>query len=428
MANRKKIALYTGLLSLLLSSSVLLTGDGFRNYLNSSYIPNTTIVSNTSTNSSNNSNNNNKNNSIQSESIDFLVSTDSSYMDNSTDNDSTDNNIKDVPVIDDENESNPSQDISQNLDFVVEKSNGITDVVETIPKESLANGNTQDKTQSTDLEPLDNTSNISGDVIIYDATFYNSLENRLTPFIEINDEFLEKYNGRRKSWVYDKGNLTENDQIIYLTFDDGPNSNTIKILNILEEYGIKGTFFVNGRSDESSFEIYRRIVNDGHSIGNHTYSHNYSKIYGSVENFLTDFYKLEDLIKKETGVEPLKIYRFPGGSSNGVSLKPGGKYMMCLIEEELALRGYKCFDWSECHSDGCQKDNNSASTIIKTENTTKYLINKYGYSINLMHDNSLTPKVLKEFIPWALDNGYEFRSMDENSATVLQSYINPNRY
>ena len=125
---------------------------------------------------------------------------------------------------------------------------------------------------------------------------------------------------------------------IYLTFDDGPSANTITILNYLRDYGVKATFFVV--PNEGHLYLLDRIVNEGHAIGVHSNTHNYQKIYASVEAFLEDFNAIRTLIYEQTGVLT-DIYRFPGGSINSYN-----KEIREDIIEEMSRRGFVYFDWN----------------------------------------------------------------------------------
>lgn len=98
--------------------------------------------------------------------------------------------------------------------------------------------------------------------------------------------------------------FVKKEKTVYLTFDDGPSKFTEKFLNILAKHKVKATFFVVGRSDPKSLEIMKRIVDDGHTLAPHTYTHVYNSIYASVESFLDDFNKIHDLIYETTGVKP----------------------------------------------------------------------------------------------------------------------------
>ena len=110
--------------------------------------------------------------------------------------------------------------------------------------------------------------------------------------------------------------------VMYLTFDDGPSERTAKILDILKEKDAKATFFVVGSSSQESKELLRRIVNEGHTLAMHSYSHNYKKIYASVEDYLADMYQIFTQMREETCVTP-SLFRFRGGSVDGYN---GGVY------------------------------------------------------------------------------------------------------
>ena len=102
---------------------------------------------------------------------------------------------------------------------------------------------------------------------------------------------------------------------IFLTFDDGPSERTSEILEILREKNVKATFFVTGNASQKGQALMKQIVDEGHTIGIHTYTHEFRQIYASVSAFLDDFNKIYNLIYEATGVKP-KIFRFPGGSKN----------------------------------------------------------------------------------------------------------------
>lgn len=127
---------------------------------------------------------------------------------------------------------------------------------------------------------------------------------------------------------------------LYLTFDDGPSSNTNVILDILKIYDIKATFFVTGKTDEQSLQAYRRIVEEGHTLGMHSYSHSYQDIYDSVERFGEDLTRLQEHLYEVTGVW-CRYYRFPGGSSNQVS-----KVEMQDLIDYLNRQDIRYFDWN----------------------------------------------------------------------------------
>lgn len=207
-----------------------------------------------------------------------------------------------------------------------------------------------------------------------------------------------------------QGDTPSKEKIAFLTFDDGPSKNTEQILDILKDYGIKATFYVNGTK---STDIYKRIVNEGHAIGNHTYSHDYSKIYKSVDAFFEDFYKLENVIYEATGVKP-KVVRLPGGSNNQVSWKHGGKGLMSEITKELVKRGYSYFDWNV--------DSADASTgVLAKDKIVKNVVNgcKGKNTVNiLMHSSAAkttTVEALPEIIEQLTEMGFRFEITKPNS-------------
>ena len=129
---------------------------------------------------------------------------------------------------------------------------------------------------------------------------------------------------------------TESDKVMYLTFDDGPSQNTEKILDILDKYQIKATFFVTAEHP-SYLDMIQEAHARGHMIGVHTYSHNYEEIYQSSDAYFNDLEKMNDIIESQIG-HRVKIMRFPGGSSNTISKKPefcsccAKKLHQCLIQ------------------------------------------------------------------------------------------------
>lgn len=174
---------------------------------------------------------------------------------------------------------------------------------------------------------------------------------------------------------------------VYLTFDDGPTDNTAAILDLLAEYQVKATFFVVGDTSEEAKALYRRIVEEGHSIGVHSYSHKYQEIYASEEAFFEDFYLMSDYLYDVTGVRP-DICRLPGGSSNTVS-----SIEMAALVNRLNAQGISCFDWNISGGDADGHDL-SAQEIAANVLTG---VDRFQTSIVLLHDGrdkSLTVEAL----------------------------------
>lgn len=185
---------------------------------------------------------------------------------------------------------------------------------------------------------------------------------------------------------------------VYLTFDDGPSSNTDQILDILKDYDVKATFFVVGKTDERSVKAYQRIVEEGHTLAMHSYSHKYDEIYESKEAFARDLNSLQEYLYETTGVWP-RIYRFPGGSSNTVS-----KVDMQELIEYLTDIGITYFDWNVASGDAVSRTL-PAETIV---NNCLSGIEKQKESVILMHDASnkeTTIKALPQIIEAIQEQG-----------------------
>lgn len=163
---------------------------------------------------------------------------------------------------------------------------------------------------------------------------------------------------------------------VYLTFDDGPSMYTDDILDILDEYGVKATFFVVGRGREPYEDAYRRIVAEGHTLGMHSYSHNYAEIYASKEAYVQDLNRLQDYLYQVTGVHA-QICRFPGGSSNNASRVDMDELIAYLREIDVDY-----YDWNISSGDATGR-NISPSRLV--ENATRNL-NQYSEAVILFHD------------------------------------------
>lgn len=163
---------------------------------------------------------------------------------------------------------------------------------------------------------------------------------------------------------------------VYLTFDDGPSSNTGRILDILARYDVKATFFVVGKEDEIYQPLYNRIVEEGHTLAMHSYSHKYQEIYRSKESYVEDLTKLQEFLYDTTGVW-CRYCRFPGGSSNSVSKVDMHELIEYLDEQDMTY-----FDWNIVSGDATS-DYISSGDIIR--NCTRKL-GEFDEAIILMHD------------------------------------------
>ena len=213
--------------------------------------------------------------------------------------------------------------------------------------------------------------------------------------------------------------VPESGKTVYLTFDDGPSSNTPKILKILDRYNVKATFFViNGGSNN---KYMKDIVEKGHTIALHSYTHNYSKIYTSKEAYFNDLNKIHDLVQEQTGVDS-KIIRFPGGSSNTVS-KKYCKGIMTELTKEVTNNGLVYFDWNVTNGDATGEKTN----VEKQLNYVSQYPKKSKTIIVLMHDTDakdMTVESLPSIIEYYQSQGMNFGVIKQNTPAIHQNVNN----
>lgn len=207
--------------------------------------------------------------------------------------------------------------------------------------------------------------------------------------------------------------------VIYLTFDDGPTTSiTPKILDILKEKNVKATFFILNYNSNTE-NLVKREISEGHTVGIHGYSHDYSAIYKSVDAYMNNITKLQEKIKNSTGYNAT-ITRFPGGSSNTVSrYNPG---IMTILSNEVVSRGYKYFDWNVSSGDA-----GGARTSQDVYNNVINGLRKNRANVVLMHDfsgNTKTLNALADIIDYGLNNGYTFSNITESTPMVTHNINN----
>ena len=199
----------------------------------------------------------------------------------------------------------------------------------------------------------------------------------------------------------------DDEKVVYLTFDDGPSKNTQRVLDILAEYDAKATFFITGQQPEY-FSMIKTAYDAGHTIGLHSYIHEYDQVYASVDAYFKDLEKIGELAKEQIGFVPCYI-RFPGGASNTVSRKYTEGIMSELTQKVLE-KGYQYYDWNISSGDGSKA---TKEEIIKQSET-----DEYNHIMILFHDaatKDTTVEALPEILKYYQDKGYEFRAIDRES-------------
>ena len=201
---------------------------------------------------------------------------------------------------------------------------------------------------------------------------------------------------------------------VYLTFDDGPSEITNEILDILFERHIHATFFVLYKEGEEANALYRRMIADGHTIALHSTTHDYEKIYSSMENFLADVESVSARVEDATGYKP-EIYRFPGGSVN-----PHNVAIYHQATSELLRRGYVYYDWNVSADDAVSGTSKRqiVSNIVNG-------VHSHNKSIVLLHDSSSksdTLSVLPEILDTLIEDGYNFYPLSNRVRPIIFDY------
>jgi len=191
-----------------------------------------------------------------------------------------------------------------------------------------------------------------------------------------------------------------NRKIAYLTFDDGPSTKvTPQILDVLDKYNVKATFFVIGNLAEQNPDLIKRINESGHAIGNHSYSHSYKHIYKNTTNFLNELKATENVLKNILGEDyETKVIRFPGGSFG---------QQKAVFRKAVVDNGYSYYDWNALNGDAEGKSFPKDRLVQRLKSTA----NGQKELVILMHDmgaKQTTVDALPEIIEYLQENGYEF--------------------
>ena len=200
---------------------------------------------------------------------------------------------------------------------------------------------------------------------------------------------------------------------VCLTFDDGPSKTTPDVLSALNAAGVHGTFFVVATDyNEKYLPLLTQAAAAGHQIALHSASHEYSDIYRSSAAYWKDIALLKERIAPYVDTENIRYLRFPGGSTNTVSRRYGGKGLMQQLKTEVEQRGWQWVDWNVCAEDAVG-GHPSADTIYRN------VVRETGeqtHCVVLMHDSATThttAEALPDIIRWYADNGYTFLTVAE---------------
>lgn len=240
------------------------------------------------------------------------------------------------------------------------------------------------------------------------------VEEKAPAYITVADDFSNLALDNAETPVYDRYTLARrrakglptalpqiapyrDKKVAYLTFDDGPDDkNTAAVLDILKQEGVKATFYVLGKNVKAYPETTKRIFDEGHALGNHSYDHDYKRLYASAESYLAEMEQADDAIYELLGLRPL-ITRAPSGRMGNFT---------SAYENIITANGYVEHDWNVSSADAAPNhpvaqdfiDNISGQAVMNS-------------AIILMHSSAgheETVKALPEIIRVLREKGYTF--------------------
>ena len=206
------------------------------------------------------------------------------------------------------------------------------------------------------------------------------------------------------------------EKTVCLTFDDGPSKNTAEILDILKQYNVPATFFVTAQDvNEDYLPLVKDIAAAGHQVALHSASHSYKKIYSSPSDFWLDIKELRQAIAPYVDIENIRWLRFPGGSTNTVSHKYGGKNIMKTLIRQAGEKGYEWIDWNVCAEDATRSHPDAEQILKNIQRDAE----DRDTCVVLLHDTKATGetvKALPAIIEWFRDEGYSFATVEQMHA------------
>lgn len=205
-------------------------------------------------------------------------------------------------------------------------------------------------------------------------------------------------------------------KVAYLTFDDGPSANTTAILDILQRYQVKATFFVIGSTSTRDIALYQRIVADGHTIALHGYTHDYAVAYQSADAYMNNLYRLQDWLEQKVGIKPT-ITRFLGGSNSSMGAKYGGADLAKILTARVQAEGLQYFDWNVSSTD-------ASAPVQATDVIVNAVLSgakQHQQAVILMHDapmKTTTVEALPQIIAGLQSQGFAFSRITPSTPPV----------
>ena len=225
-----------------------------------------------------------------------------------------------------------------------------------------------------------------------------------------------RYKGE-KAYIRQNGTVLYNyrKKHIALTFDDGPSELTEPLLDMLDQCGVKATFFDVGIRIEKYPDLAAETVSRGHAVGLHSYDHDYGNVYSSLESFADSTFKAQAALQSATGVTSY-LYRFPGGSSNLVHQK-FGTLSMTACADWLTQNGFTYDDWNVSSGDA----NETPYTADEIADMVIDGVGDMNTAVVLMHNiegKESTIEALPKIVETLTAKGYTFGTLQAGGVTV----------
>lgn len=260
---------------------------------------------------------------------------------------------------------------------------------------AIINNKQGGQTSSSPGETSGDTSNTSGE------------PTEESPYAEL---YPDMYVSVPEEYTYEEGT-------IYFTFDDGPSQYTYSFLEYLKKHNVKATWFVVPSREQWNMDALKAIADQGHTIGVHSYTHDYKKIYASVEAYLEDFHEAWSIIREATGQTP-QLFRFAGGSNNDFNVDTRD-----AIIKEMTRRGFRFYDWNVDSGDV------DGATWQDMYNSIPRDCRKLKRPIILMHDSAGTKNALYVFedvLKLLIGEGYKFDALQNDTQPI--QFVGPFGY
>ncbi|AST96817.1 polysaccharide deacetylase [Niallia circulans] len=214
---------------------------------------------------------------------------------------------------------------------------------------------------------------------------YEKLQTKISKYAESKEDY----------------NQEKNEKVVYLTFDDGPNSATTEILDILDQFNAKATFFMLEPEMRKSPEIVKRIIRDGHSAGLHGVTHDKDQFYQSEQAALQEMVKTQETLHDISGVKS-DLIRTPYGSI---------PYLTDSFREVFDQHGFKLWDWNVDSEDWNLSTEASLDSVISQ---IEKIENNGQSPIIVLHDKTETAKQLPNLLTYLLEKGYKPEKIDND--------------